>query len=61
MQETESRRLHSSPWTNLLMGVLFVTFVVALVYLGVFLYTSVRTFVASAPIPIFDVAASNSR
>jgi LCP family protein required for cell wall assembly len=36
------------------MGVLFVTFVVALVYLGVFLYTSVRTFVASAPIPIFD-------
>ena len=54
MQETESRRLHPSPWTNLLMGVLFVTFVVALVYLGVFLYTSVRTFVASAPIPIFD-------
>ena len=54
MQETESRRLQPSPWTNLLMGVLFVTFVVALVYLGVFLYTSVRTFVASAPIAIFD-------
>jgi LCP family protein required for cell wall assembly len=36
------------------MGVLFVTFVVALVYLGVFLYTSVRNFVASASLPVFD-------
>jgi LCP family protein required for cell wall assembly len=36
------------------MGVLFVVFVVALVYLGVLLYTSVRNFVASAPIPVFD-------
>lgn len=53
MQETESRR-RPSPWTNLLMGVLFVAFVVALVYLGVLLYTSVRNFVASAPIPVFD-------
>ncbi len=53
MQETEPRRLGPSPWSNLLMGILFVAFVVALVYLGIFLYTSVRNFVASAPIPFF--------
>ena len=54
MQKTESKKLHPSPWTNLLMGVLFVAFVIALVYLGILLYTSIRNFVASAPIPIFD-------
>jgi LCP family protein required for cell wall assembly len=54
MQETEPRRLGPSPWTNLLMGFLFVAFVGALVYVGVFLYTSVRNFVASAPLPIFE-------
>lgn len=53
MQETEPRRRGLSPWTNLLMGFLFVAFVVALVYVGIFLYTSVRNFVASAPLPIF--------
>jgi LCP family protein required for cell wall assembly len=36
------------------MGALFVVFVVALIYLGIFLYSSVRNYVASAPIPIFD-------
>ncbi|OQY26079.1 MAG: hypothetical protein B6I34_00600 [Anaerolineaceae bacterium 4572_32.1] len=54
MQETEINKFRPSPWTNLLMGILFVAFVIALVYLGIFLYTSVRNFVASAPIPIFD-------
>jgi LCP family protein required for cell wall assembly len=53
MEETGPRRVGPSPWTNLLMGILFVAFVVALVYVGIFLYTSVRNFVASAPIPIF--------
>ena len=54
MQETGPRRLGPSPWTNLLMGFLFVAFVGALVYIGVFLYTSVRNFVASSPLPIFE-------
>jgi LCP family protein required for cell wall assembly len=54
MQETEPQRLGPSPWTNLLMGILFVTFVIALVYLGIFLYSSVRNFVANAPIPVLE-------
>lgn len=54
MLETKPRKPGPSPWTNLLMGVLFVAFVVALVYLGIFFYTSVRNFVASAPLPIFE-------
>jgi len=36
------------------MGILFVTFVIALVYLGIFLYSSVRNFVANAPIPVLE-------
>lgn len=54
MRETEPQRLGPSPWTNLLMGILFVTFVIALVYLGIFLYSSVRNFVANAPIPVLE-------
>ncbi len=54
MQEGEPRRLGPSPWANLLMGFLFVTFVVALVYLGIFLYSSVRNFIATAPIPVLE-------
>ncbi|UCC61773.1 MAG: LCP family protein [Anaerolineae bacterium] len=54
MPETETNIRRPSPWTNLLMGVLFVAFVIALVYLGIFLYASVRNFVASAPLPVFD-------
>jgi len=53
MEEIGPRRAGPSPWTNLLMGILFVAFVAALVYVGIFLYTSVRNFIASAPIPIF--------
>ena len=54
MQQIKPRKMRPSPWTNLVMGVLFVAFVVALVYLGFFLYTSIRNYVASAPIPFFD-------
>jgi LCP family protein required for cell wall assembly len=54
MQEADPSKLRPSPWANLLMGVLFVTFVIALVYLGIFLYSSVRNFVATAPIPILE-------
>ena len=54
MQETEPRKFRPSPWVNLLMGILLAVFVAALIYLGIFLYTSVRHYVASAPIPIFD-------
>ena len=54
MKEDKPRRPGSSPWANLLTGVLFMAFVVALFYLGIFLYTSVRNFVASAPLPFFE-------
>lgn len=54
MQQIEPNMRRPSPWTNLLMGMLFVAFVVALVYLGTFLYTSVRNYVSSMPIPIFE-------
>ncbi len=60
MQKTESSKRRPSPWTNLLMGVLFAAFVVALVYLGIFLYTSVRNFVALVPFPIDPPAIFDS-